>query len=159
MKFESDWSQVTGWLNNFDDRKRARTIALFAIGDELKSEVKKETRKISVTNQLFNSIISAVLRNEMTIYSAKYGEIALETGRKPGKMPPVDALKRWARFRFGNEDLAFPIAKKIAGRRKKKGGGTQKYINKGPKQLSEVEKKIDKIIQPAVVKLLEAYTE
>lgn len=153
MKFESDWSQVTGWLNNFDDRKRARTIALFAIGDELKSEVKKETRKISVTNQLFNSIISAVLRNEVTIYSAKYGEIALETGRKPGKMPPVDALKRWARFRLGNEDLAFPVAKKIASR------GTQKYINNGPKQLSEIEKKIDKIIQPAIVKLLEAYTE
>jgi len=38
---------------------------------------------------------------------------AIEYGRKPGKMPPVDALKPWARRHGMPESAAFAIARKI----------------------------------------------
>lgn len=45
--------------------------------------------------------------------SAKYGYVQ-EYGRKPGKMPPVGAIKRWARIKLGDEGLGYPIARSIA---------------------------------------------
>ncbi len=45
--------------------------------------------------------------------SAAYAA-AVEYGRKPGKMPPVEALKKWAKDILGNEAAAFPLARKIA---------------------------------------------
>jgi hypothetical protein len=44
----------------------------------------------------------------------KYGYVR-EYGRRPGsRMPPPNALKKWARIKLGDEGLAFPVAKSIA---------------------------------------------
>jgi len=65
---------------------------------------------------LRNSIYREVDRDEKRARvgaSAEYAA-AVEYGRRPGKMPPVDALRKWAKDILGDAGLAFPIAKKIA---------------------------------------------
>lgn len=42
----------------------------------------------------------------------EYG-IYVHSGRKPGKMPPIDALKGWAASRNIPEEALYPIAKSI----------------------------------------------
>lgn len=42
----------------------------------------------------------------------KYGA-AVEFGRKPGAMPPVEPLERWAKVKLGQSGLGFVIARKI----------------------------------------------
>lgn len=37
----------------------------------------------------------------------------VERGRGPGRMPPLDAIRRWTRYKGINPDAAFPIARKI----------------------------------------------
>lgn len=37
-----------------------------------------------------------------------------EFGRRPGVMPPVEPIRRWAKRKGIDEDAAFPIARKIA---------------------------------------------
>ena len=38
----------------------------------------------------------------------------IDNGRKPGKMPPIEAIKQWTRWKGIPEKAAWPIAKKIA---------------------------------------------
>lgn len=54
----------------------------------------------------------------------KYAK-SVEFGRKSGKMPNIDELKRYARLKFNDENAAFPIALKI----KKDGTKPQPYLN------------------------------
>jgi hypothetical protein len=63
----------------------------------------------------------------------------LDTGRGPGKPPPIDPLIRWAQNKFGVDEveaksIAFAVAKKIAYL------GTEIFMNKG--QGIELAKKI-----------------
>lgn len=37
----------------------------------------------------------------------------VDRGRRPGKQPPLEAIKAWTRVKFIPERLAFPIARKI----------------------------------------------
>lgn len=46
------------------------------------------------------------------IQMREYG-IYVHSGRKPGKMPPIDALRGWASSRNIPEEALYPIAKKI----------------------------------------------
>ena len=39
--------------------------------------------------------------------------IVLEKGRKPGRMPPVEALRLWCQRKLGNAKLAFVVARAI----------------------------------------------
>jgi len=41
-----------------------------------------------------------------------YGKF-VDEGRKPGKMPPIEDIKKWTRLKGIPESAAFPIAKKI----------------------------------------------
>lgn len=47
-----------------------------------------------------------------SIEMPQYG-IYVHSGRKPGKMPPISALKEWASARNIPESALYPIAKKI----------------------------------------------
>jgi hypothetical protein len=63
----------------------------------------------------------------------------LDTGRGPGKYPPISPLIKWAQSKFGVDvieakSIAFAVAKKIADL------GTEIYLNHG--QGIELEKKI-----------------
>lgn len=43
---------------------------------------------------------------------APYG-VYVDKGRRPGKMPPLDAIRKWCRIKGIEETAAFPIARKI----------------------------------------------
>jgi len=47
------------------------------------------------------------------IYAEDYFRY-VEFGRKPGKFPPLEAIKQWTRIKGIGEEFAFPIARKIA---------------------------------------------
>jgi hypothetical protein len=78
-----------------DVERKARENAPKAIGDLVRS-ITSETRDLRA--KVYTNL--------------KYAEF-VETGRKPGKMPPASALERWARVKLGNAKLAFAVAKSI----------------------------------------------
>ena len=105
----------------------------------------------SIIDDLSNSIENKVtnMRGEVGIYgnAMKYGYVQ-EFGRKPGgRMPPVDALKGWARRRLGDENLAFPVARSIA----KKGTKPQPFFEPGVKQSMP---SVNKFIEKAGLKIV-----
>tara|TARA_Y100000034_G_scaffold135950_1_gene209957 strand:- start:4828 stop:5355 length:528 start_codon:yes stop_codon:yes gene_type:complete len=51
----------------------------------------------------------------------------IELGRKPGRMPPVEALRLWAARVLGDESLAFPVARMIGRRGYPPGGRKLRY--------------------------------
>lgn len=83
------------------------------------------------TGEALNSLRWKEEGGRFIIYSTMSGEfnhiMTLETGRKPGKMPPREPIQEWLQFRginppdISQESLAFLIARKI-GRE-----GTQVY--------------------------------
>lgn len=88
------------------------------IVDEIKKEIDFEDLKF--TGQLQRSWeIEKTGQNERTIGSPLIWAAALDGGRVPGKMPPVDALFPWVKQKLGVVDdvearsMAFAVAKKI----------------------------------------------
>lgn len=95
---------------------------------------------IEVLNELYKAVVAQVdkinttglgknsLRIEITETGGKVTGamhlIPAMTGRAPGRIPPVDALKRWALLKLGDENLAWAIAKKIERE------GTERYKSK-----------------------------
>lgn len=83
------------------------------------------------TGEALNSLRYKIEDGNLVIYSTMSGDfnhiMTLETGRKPGKMPPRDPILKWIQTRgvqptdISQESLAFLIARKI-GRE-----GTQVY--------------------------------
>lgn len=72
--------------------------------------------------------------------ASKYGYVQ-EYGRRAGsRMPPVNALKRWAIAKTGDEDMAFPIARSIA----RKGTKPQPFFKPGVEQsMSDVNRYLE----------------
>lgn len=66
----------------------------------------------------------------------KYGG-AVEFGRRPGKMPPVAAIERWAAIKLGAPGAGFVIARKIG----MKGTKPQPFVE--PAFRSEAEKVVN----------------
>lgn len=64
----------------------------------------------SIRTEFFQSKLSAEIGTDVG-----YGT-SIEFGRRPGSMPPPEALRRWARRVLGNEKAAYPVARAI-GRR------------------------------------------
>lgn len=98
--------------------------------DQTKIQKALKNYQIDVINELYKAVMLQVdkvnttglskssLGMEMTneggrVTGALSIVAAIGTGRKPGRMPPVDALKRWARLKLGDEKIAWAIAKKI----------------------------------------------
>lgn len=82
---------------------------------------------VKVNGYNFNGVVGA---------KADYGLIASETGRKPGSKVPAKQLERWAQQKLGDKKLAYAVAKKIEKR------GTRRFINKGPRLITEFENEI-----------------
>lgn len=69
--------------------------------------------KRSIFDRVTSSLTSSIKGIVGVGTGAKYGPF-VEFGRRPGKRPPIDPIKKWARIKLGNEGAAFAIASKIA---------------------------------------------
>jgi len=72
----------------------------------------------NVTGKMSDSLGYRVDENGLTIFSSEKYFTVLETGRKPGKMPPISAIEEWVRNKpvaseLNPKSLAFLIARKI----------------------------------------------
>ena len=78
----------------------------------------------------------------------EYAKFA-ESGRGPGRQPPVEALKPWAALKLGNPNLAYPIARKIG-----REGTTarDRFVSSGP----EYEQRVRVIINESARKVVGA---
>lgn len=81
---------------------------------EMKKKLKASGKVAS--GDLYNSINYQIVDNGDTLSLAfameDYGQYVNE-GRKPGKFPPLNAIKKWLKIKGIDEDAAFPIAKHI----------------------------------------------
>jgi hypothetical protein len=72
----------------------------------------------NVTGKMSQSLGYRLDENGLTIFSSEKYFTVLETGRKPGKMPPISAIEEWVRNKpiasdINPRSLAFLIARKI----------------------------------------------
>lgn len=126
-------------------KKRKKNL-LKAIGVEGENILKNKAREISKYGTLERSIQHTVLEDLAIIYSdLEYSNIALETGRKQGKMPPVQAIEAWTLKAGLGKEAAWAIAKKIAKE------GTDLYIKGEPKRVSATIAEMDKKL-PSLIK-------
>lgn len=152
INFELNTKQIDKWLSQETDREKAKGLMMSKIVNEGQNLVQDEASKITTTGELENSVIGRTKKDEVEIWGAEYGDEALETGRGPGKVNPV-ALKRWARIKLGNENLAYEVANKIEKQ------GTRKHRKGGPKQLTTAFGNLQKYVDKQLIKFLEKLTE
>ena len=72
----------------------------------------------NVTGKMSQSLGYRLDENGLTIFSSEKYFTVLETGRKPGKMPPISAIEEWVKNKpiasdINPRSLAFLIARKI----------------------------------------------
>lgn len=77
-----------------------------------------QSRIPTVTGESAGSLGYRIDVRGLTIYSSKKYFTVLETGRKPGKRPPIDVIEKWIRDKpiasdISPRSLAFLIARKI----------------------------------------------
>lgn len=63
----------------------------------------------SVQSSLGEGVRTATVR----VKSSAPHALAWEHGRKPGSMPPIQPIERWAQFVFGKKGIGYWIARKI----------------------------------------------
>jgi len=72
-----------------------------------------------VTGQSAESLGYRIVGTELTIFSSLKFFTVLETGRKPGKRPPISVIEQWIKDKpitpdgISTKSLAFLIARKI----------------------------------------------
>lgn len=140
---KNSYADLDGLASYVKKRKQNLLKAIGVTGEKL---LKDEADRISTFVTLSRSIQHTVLADLVIIYSdLGYSNIALETGRKGGKMPPVEALKLWSIKKGLGENAAYAIAKKIARE------GTDLYKHQAPKRVTRtkavLDKKMDKLIK------------
>lgn len=69
-------------------------------------------RKCPVHDGDLKRSITAVIQDEKLLISALNYAIYVDEGTLP-HFPPIEALKKWARDKLGNENLAWAVQKKI----------------------------------------------
>ena len=72
----------------------------------------------NVTGKMSQSLGYKIDESGLTIFSTEKYFTVLETGRKPGKMPPISAIEEWVKNKpiasdINPRSLAFLIARKI----------------------------------------------
>jgi hypothetical protein len=78
-----------------------------------------KSRIPNVTGQSAESLGYRIVGTELTIFSSLKFFTVLETGRKPGKRPPISVIEQWIKDKpitpdgISTKSLAFLIAKKI----------------------------------------------
>lgn len=86
--------------------------------DEFLSTLKEELIKLNkrATGNLINSfsweVRDFITNIRLEYYYEYYGKF-VESGRKPGKFPPISAIKSWCKVKGIDESLAYPISRKI----------------------------------------------
>lgn len=127
-------------------RRRKKNL-LKAIGVEGENLLKAEARRVSTFGTLERSIQHRIVFGDsVVIYSdLEYSNIALETGRKPGKMPPYKAIEMWAVKKGLGKNVGYAVAKKIAK------SGTNLHIHQAPKRVTRTVKVMDRKL-PRLIK-------
>jgi hypothetical protein len=78
-----------------------------------------KSRIPNVTGQSADSLGYRIVGTELTIFSSLKFFTVLETGRKPGKRPPISVIEQWIKDKpiipdgISTRSLAFLIARKI----------------------------------------------
>jgi len=78
-----------------------------------------KSRIPNVTGQSAESLGYRIVGTELTIFSTMKYFTVLETGRKPGKRPPISVIEQWIKDKpivtdgISTRSLAFLIARKI----------------------------------------------
>jgi len=78
-----------------------------------------KSRIPNVTGQSAESLGYRIVGTELTIFSSLKFFTVLETGRKPGKRPPISVIEQWIKDKpitpdgISTRSLAFLIARKI----------------------------------------------
>ena len=93
--------------------------ALKYLGDSIVGDMKAliELNGAIATGWLMDSIASKVFKDKNDVYSLSfsylnYGKF-VDEGRRPGKMPPLEDIREWARIKGIPQTAVYPIAKKI----------------------------------------------
>jgi len=100
---------------NIDTRK-----ILAQTGNKIVSEIKSEFDKkgLNATNKAKNSLSSTATAKQLKI-KGMLRIMVLNSGRLPGKFPPLEPIREWVRIKLNVPDsqvnsVAFLIARKIA---------------------------------------------
>lgn len=100
------------------DEKQILSI-LQGLGDNIVADMKViiELNGKMATSRLYDSLeAKAFITNDekfnLAISYLFYGKY-IDEGRRPGKQPPLQAIKEWTRLKGIPESAAFPIARKI----------------------------------------------
>lgn len=134
------------YQRTIDTRKRR---FLKAVGIETETALKDQAQPITKTGTLarnFQHVVATDLSKVRIFNPLEYSKIAMETGRKGGKMPPIQALQLWTKKVGLPAGAAFAIAKSIAKK------GTQLYQFKAPKRLTRVNKLMKNYRIPRLIK-------
>lgn len=86
-------------------------------GDKVVSYLRSGSAQVKgATGQYSTGWMSRRRGNALVVSNKAKHMIYVEKGRKPGRMPPPSAIRRWATSKGMKADAAFPIAKSIAKR-------------------------------------------
>lgn len=103
------------------------TRAMVVSTQKIKGAIQQNITNKGITNTgtLAGSVtvIEATDSRGIVGVGERYGG-AVEFGRKPGKMPPVAPIERWAQTKLGTPGLGFLIARKIG----RKGTDPQPFV-------------------------------
>lgn len=153
IKITLNDKEVKAFIKKINNSKQVKSQVLSAIGEDAVSKAKK-LAPAGATGQLANSFVHStnMAGNKETVESeADYSDQAMEWGRKPGRMPPSEALERWAGRFLGDRRLAYAVAKSISKR------GTKKYREKGPKLWTKLTKQVNRDIPRFLKELSKFY--
>lgn len=143
LSINIDTQAVDRALNKIINDRGARRKMQRRIGERGKQLLESEAGEHHTTGKLVGSMGYKVQGDKIKIGSdLNYAHIVMETGRGPGKPPPVRGLKRWAAIKLGDPKLAYAVAKSIARR------GTKKFRMGGPKRVTRVIDTLNKITIP-----------
>lgn len=148
-----DDRELKQFLGKVQDNSRAKRNFLKEIGVTGENYLQDEAEKIAASSALANSMRHDVFLDRVDIGSRlKYAPIALETGRAPGRFPPIDAMEVWAMKRGMGREAGYLVARSVAMR------GTQKYRRRGPKQFTKAAERLEKEIDFTLIpKYLQLY--
>lgn len=122
---------------------------LKAVGIEGETALKNEAQSISKTGTVARNMqhqVAGDLSGVKIFNPLDYALIPMETGRKGGKMPPVQAIMLWTKKIGMPAGAAFAIAKSIAKK------GTLLYQNGAPKRVTRTKKLLAQYKIPRLIK-------
>jgi hypothetical protein len=152
MEVKVDLSEYHDFTDGLERMNQSIPMLLMEFGLVGQNILIDKAVTISAQGELARSIQFEIGDDYVSIFSKLlYGLIALETGRASGKMPPIQAIERWAIRRGMKKNVAFLIARKIAKQ------GTEKFIKGGPKLLTEALREYSDAIDPIILNFINKF--